>query len=319
MKRIAVLTSGGDASGMNSCIEILFQLCKKNDFQLIGFMYGYKGLIENKFKILTKYDVQNIFNKGGSILKTSRCDEFLKVEGKIKASENLKKDNIDCLIVIGGNGSIKGAFELSEFFNNIICIPATIDNDLGYTNQTLGFDTAVNNAVDAIVKEKQTMETNDRGLIVETMGRHCSDIATYSAVASQADLLITEKLEFDGILSKVIKIANEKTNCPLIVIKENLIDIEELSKYLQEKTNITFKTDVLGYVQRGGEPTVCDKILATELAYLAVDLIKKEVYSKSIGKCDGKLMFTDLESAAKSSEQQENKKLKEIYNDISKI
>lgn len=318
MKRIAVLTSGGDASGMNSCIEVLFNLCQKEGYQLIGYKYGYQGLIDNKFTVLTNKDVQNIFSVGGSILKTSRCDAFMKIEGKKKAAQNLIDNNIDYLIVIGGNGSIKGASELQEFYKNIICIPATIDNDLGYTNQTLGFDTAVNNAVDAIVKMKQSMQANDRGLIVETMGRHCSDIATYSAVASQADLLITQKLEYLDVLKLISNIIETKTFSPLIVIKENLYNLTDLCNYINQKTTIDFKCNQLGYIQRSGQPTVCDKILATEFAYKAVEVIKNNQYGLAIGKCDGNLMVADLLKAAKSSEQQENHQLKQIFNIITK-
>ena len=318
MKKIAVLTSGGDASGMNACIEVLFDQCFKNNLELYGFMYGYQGLIDNNYKLLTQNDVKNIFNQGGSVLKTSRCDEFMKIEGKQKAAQNLIADQIDALIIIGGNGSIKGAYELTEFYKNIICIPATIDNDLGYTNQTLGFDTAVNNAVDTITKEYETMQANDRALIVETMGRKCSDIATYSAVASRADLLLTEPQTFDEILEKVSKIINQKSECPLIVSKENLVDIEQLAKFLQEKTKIIFRSDVLGYVQRGGEPTVADKIFATELSFLAIKNIIEKRFNVALGKKDGKLIDVDLETASHSSEQQENRELKNIFNEINK-
>ena len=318
MKRIAVLTSGGDSSGMNSCLDVLYNLCQKEGYQLLGYKYGYQGLIDNKFSVLTNQDIQNIFSVGGSVLKTSRCDAFMKVQGKKKAAQNLIDNNIDYLVVIGGNGSIKGASELQEFYPNIICIPATIDNDLGYTNQTLGFDTAVNNAVDAIVKMKQTMQANDRGLIVETMGRHCSDIATYSAVASQADLLLTEKLDYIEILKLISNIIENKTLSPLIVVKENLYDINDLCKYVNEKTDVVFKCSQLGYIQRSGEPTVCDKILATEFAYKTIQLIKENKFALAIGKCDGKLITQPLIVAAKSSEQQENKQLKEIFNIITK-
>lgn len=318
MKRIAVLTSGGDSSGMNSCIEVLFNLCQKEGYQLIGYKYGYQGLIDNKFSVLTHQDVQNIFSVGGSVLKTSRCDDFRKLEGKKLAAQNLIDNNIDYLIVIGGNGSIKGASEFEAFFPNIICIPATIDNDLGYTNQTLGFDTAVNNAVDAIVKMKQSMQANDRGLIVETMGRHCSDIATYSAVASQADLLITEKLDYIDILKLISNIIEYKTLSPLIVLQENLYNLFELCSYINNNTSIEFKCSQLGYIQRSGEPTVCDKILATEFAYKTIELIKNNKQSLAIGKCDGKLVALDLNSVANSSKKQENNQLKQIFNLITK-
>lgn len=316
MKRIAVLTSGGDASGMNSCLEVIFKACQKNKHQLFAFQYGFTGLVENNFKKLTKLEVANIYNLGGSIIKTARSAEFNSEEGVKKAYKNLIKNRIDTLIIIGGNGSVRGAGELQMLGADIICIPGTIDNDLYYTNQTLGFDTAVNNSVDAIVKIKQTMRSNDRGVVVETMGRNCPDIAIYSAVASQADILITENQSFDKILKDVKKVIKERTKSPLIIVKENLLDVAKLAEYLKEKTNTDFKSSVIGYLQRGGEPTVFDKILATQFASFTIDLINKGKTGKAVGIVDGKLISVDIDDAIKYNEQHENTQLLDIFKSL---
>lgn len=316
MIKIAILTSGGDASGMNSCLSVLIKTCVQKNYDVFVIPFGYKGLIENNFTRATISDVKDIFNLGGTYIKTSRCPEFFKKEGVQKAYDNLVLRGIDFLIVIGGNGSLQGAYELSNLGAKILFIPATIDNDLGYTNQTLGFDTAVNNAVDAIQKIKQTMQSHERGMVIETMGRNCSDIAIYSAIASQSDVLITEKMSFEKILKMVQNCIDVGIYAPMVIVKEYLLDVKALAEFLEDKTKIEFKYNILGYLQRGGSPTVFDRILATELAVHTINLISENKYNLAVGKQNNKLIETDLFSAVKSSVANDNLGLKKIFENL---
>ena len=190
--KVGILTSGGDAPGMNAFISKFTTLATAAGFEVIAFKFGYQGLIDNSTKPLTREDVSNIAHLGGSNIKSTRSSEFLTKQGFKRAIQNIKLNEIDCLVVLGGDGTLRGAKELSAAGIKIVYIPATIDNDLSYTDQTLGFDSAVNAAVDAIDKIKQTMLSLNRIFICEVMGRHCPDIAISSAIATDATILITE-------------------------------------------------------------------------------------------------------------------------------
>ena len=191
MKKILVLTSGGDCSGMNAYIKALAKLCKKESVKLVASIEGFQGLVDNNIVDIEYDNLGEIQNLGGTIIKTSRSKDFVTKEGFEKAIQTLKNHNIDCTVIVGGNGSMRGANDLVNAGVNVIAIPGTIDNDLGYTQKTLGYDTACQNASEAIIKIKQTMQACGRGTIVEVMGRNCADIAIRSAILSNADMLIT--------------------------------------------------------------------------------------------------------------------------------
>ena len=182
MKKILVLTSGGDASGMNAYIKALAKLCKKNDIELWGSWYGFLGLVKDDLTLLDFNKMTQFQNMGGSILRSSRCKEFQTPDGFQSGVQTIKKHNFDCVIVVGGNGSLRGAYDLKKVGINVLGIPATIDNDLAYTDLSIGYDTACQNAVCDITKIKQSMSAFDRGFIAEVMGRHCSDIALKTAI-----------------------------------------------------------------------------------------------------------------------------------------
>ncbi len=298
-KRILVLTSGGDSSGMNAYIKAIAKLCKKNDIEIVGSMYGFAGLIKNDFVELDYNQMRQVQNMGGSILKSSRCKEFQEEEGFKKALENLNKAKFDCVIVVGGNGSLRGAYDLMNAGVNVIGIPATIDNDLSYTDLSLGYDTACQNAVADIVKIKQSMSAFDRGFIAEVMGRHCSDIALKTAIISNADMCITEKIEFEDILKKVNQKTEKGVKSPLIIVQENLFNIEELSKYLEEQTQREYRSVKLGYIQRGGEPSNVDKMYAIELAVLTIETLLKNDYGVALGKRNGSMIAEKLPNVLK--------------------
>ena len=307
MKKILVLTSGGDASGMNAYIKALAKLCKKNSIELVASLYGFQGLVENSIMPICYDDLGEIQNLGGSIIKTSRSKDFVTEQGFKKAIQNIKNNNIDCVVIVGGNGSFNGANDLYHEGVNVIAIPGTIDNDLAYTDKSLGFDTASQNAIDAIVKIKQTMDTCDRGTIVEVMGRHCSDIAVKSAILCDADLLITENISFEKILKNIKDLIDFKKKNPLIVVQENILDINELSKFLESETKKEFRATVIGYLQRGGEPTASDKLYAIELAGKTIDLILQGKYNCAIGTKDGNIYEIKIDEAIKMAKQPDHR------------
>lgn len=305
MKKIAILTSGGDSQGMNAYISKLVLLLKENKQNIIGIMRGFQGLIDEDFIDLDSSMVENISFLGGSVLKTARCLEFYKPEGVEKAYKILKKHKIDILIVVGGNGSFKGAIDLMKLGMKIICIPGTIDNDLYFSDISLGFDTAVNNAVECIEKIKQTMLSNNRGVIIEVMGRNCGNIALSTAISVNANALIinedeNSKKTYEKNTLNAIK---NGIKSPVIILQENICDGEEIAKNLQEKTKKQFKFERLGYVQRGGEPTVKDKIFANLLAIQTVNSIMAGETNIAIGMKKENIFTTSLEKvlSAKSN------------------
>jgi 6-phosphofructokinase 1 len=298
MKKIAVLTSGGDSPGMNACIANLHTLCMRKNIELVGFKEGYVGLVNNLFFPITKEQVKNIYNLGGSILKTGRSKEFLTKEGQLKAVNNLKNNQIDALVVIGGNGSYRGAQELSAYDIPIICLPGTIDNDLDYTEKSLGFDTAVNNSVSALDKIKDTMASNSRGVVVEVMGRRSGDIALYTATASNADALVVKEVEETkhAVVNSIKQAINRGVESPTVVVAENIVDVSALAAELEQKTGVVFKPMVLGYIQRGGNPTVFDRNFAMELAVKTIELLEENKTNRAIGLKNGKIYDVELKT-----------------------
>lgn len=299
MKKIIVLTSGGDSSGMNAYIKALAKLCQKNKINLCASSHGYQGLIDGNIEKLCYDNMNEIENLGGSIIKVSRSNEFTTEQGFQKALKNIKKSKSDCVVVVGGNGSFMGAKRLADSGVNIIAIPGTIDNDLFYTDKTLGYDTACNNALDAIIKIKQTMQACDRGAVIEVMGRNCPDISIFSAILSDADILITEKVDFEVVLKDVQKLIKKGVESPLVVVQENLLDVRALAEYLQKNTNKVFKSNILGYLQRGGMPTSTEKLFAIELACETVKNVLSEKYNVALGIREDKIFSQNLTSALK--------------------
>lgn len=315
MEKIVVLTSGGDGSGMNPYIKALAKLCKKNNIQLFGSMYGYQGLIKDEIVELDYDSMRQIQNMGGTILKSSRCKEFQTEKGFQIAVENIKKHNFDCVVVVGGNGSMRGARDLMNAGVNVIGVPATIDNDFGYTDLALGYDTACENAVDYITKIKQSMYAFDRGFIAEVMGRHCGDIAFKTAIITNADLCITENLSFEELLDITNKKIESGVKSPLYVVQENLLDIQKLGEYLQDKTKKEFRFVKIGYIQRGGEPSNIDKMFAIELAVSTIENAQNNIFGVALGKKNDKMVSVELEEAV--SEKKESSNLSKIYKSYS--
>ncbi|AND84024.1 6-phosphofructokinase [Clostridium tyrobutyricum] len=294
--RIGILTSGGDAPGMNSAIRAVVKSAIYNNMKIFGVKCGYRGLIEGNLIKLNFSSVDNIAEKGGTVLKTSRCPEFMKEDGRKKAVDTLKKFQISGLIVLGGNGSFKGAEKLSKLGINTIGLPGTIDNDLNYTNYCIGFDTTLNTVLDCIKRIKDTNSSHDKTTIVEVMGRYCGDLALYSALAGGGEIISTpeRKLSFDDICEKLNKniLSGKKDN--IIIITERMYDIEKLQKYIEDKLNISMRGTVLGFLQRGGSPSAFDRLLAGKMGVRAVQLLLDGCTGRAVGIRDNKIIDVDF-------------------------
>lgn len=292
-KKIALITSGGDAPGMNAAIRAVTLQAEKYQYQVLGFIGGYNGLIDNHFIILDCHKVDDIIRKGGTILKSARCPEMLDSSGPNRVVETLESNNIDSLIVIGGDGSFKGCLAISELWQgNIIGIPGTIDNDINGTDQTIGFWTAVETALDSIDKIRDTANAFERIFIVEVMGRNCGFLAVESAIGSGAEHIvckeiIEDEVQFiDNLLVNINKaIRNHRTDSYIIVMAENSLSFSahDLSKKIERYTGVDSKAAILGYIQRGGSPVAPDRVLATQLGVAAVEAIKANKSNIMVG------------------------------------
>ena len=299
-RKVAVLTSGGDAPGMNACLRALVRLGIYYGFEMYGVNRGYQGLIDDDIFLMNSRSVSDIIQRGGTKLKTARCKEFATEEGLKKAYDNLVKHDIRDLIVIGGDGSFRGARDLTYKYDiNVIGIPGTIDNDLAYTDYTLGFDTAVNTVLWAINSLRDTMGAHDRCAVLEVMGRHCGDIALYSGLCGGAEYILTPEIPFDlDKIAEELKESVEKGKTSnLIIFAEGAGDREEICRYLSEKSGIKFTQVVLGHIQRGGSPTMADRMLAARMAQRAIELLKVRTKSRVIGVVNNKITDVNIEEA----------------------
>jgi len=274
-KRIGVLTSGGDAPGMNACIKAIVETGRQLGISVYGFFRGYQGVIENDYKLLKEEDVKYMLNFGGSFLQSARSEEFLKLEARQKAVDNIKALKLSGLICIGGNGTYRGANELKDLGITIIAIPATVDNDVYSTERSIGFDTAVNNAVSMIDNIKQTMSSNNRVAVIEAMGRHGGDIALHAALASNSDIVVVpeEPAPREEIIRRVKLLIKSGKESPTVIVAEKQHDINVLARDIEAATGKESRAIVLGYMQRGGSPTSNDRILSIRYGVEAVHLL----------------------------------------------
>lgn len=276
MKKIAVLTSGGDAPGMNACIRAIVRSGEMNGIEVIGINNGYQGLIDGSFQQLSHKSVENIIQLGGTILKTSRCKEFQTKTGLNKALKNIKKEKFDALITIGGDGTLHGAIELMESGIGVVAIPSTIDNDLAYTDLTIGFDTAVNTVMQMLGNIKETSASHNRICVVEVMGRTSGNIALMAGTASGAEIILVPEVKFNerALFDKIRLSTSVGEKCVLIVVAEGVSSAQEVANLVKNKMNIDAKSVDIGYIQRGGSPTATDRILATKMGAFAIEEIK---------------------------------------------
>ncbi|NTW71720.1 MAG: 6-phosphofructokinase [Eubacteriaceae bacterium] len=299
MKRIGVLTSGGDAPGMNAAIRAVVRTAIYHKVEVFGIKRGYAGLLEGDIEPLNIYSVADIIHRGGTILRSSRSEYFKTDAGQNKAVQILNQWGIDSLIVIGGDGSFKGARALSKKGVNTICIPGTIDNDIGCTDFSIGFDTALNTALDAIGKIRDTTSSHNRVNIVEVMGRECGDIALYAGLAGGAEsILVPEKeQDLDMIAEKLLRGKDRGKLHSIIILAEGVGNFQEFCNKIEEKTGVATRGTNLGYIQRGGSPTASDRILASRMGYMAVDLLLQNKTSRVICIRNNKYVDLDINEA----------------------
>lgn len=320
MRKIAVLTSGGDAPGMNAAIRGVVRCASSRGMEVYGIERGYDGLIKGNIFRMDSRSVSDTIQKGGTILKTARCPEFETEEGIKKGGDVLKAYGIEGMVVIGGDGSFRGMKDLSQMCG-IVCmgIPGTIDNDLGYTDFTLGFDTAVNTVLDALNKIRDTMTSHDRACIIEVMGRHCGDIALYSGMAGGAESIVVPELPFniDEICAKMRRNVIKGKVSDIIVLAEGVCSAEQLKAEIHDRTGVTIRTVKLGYIQRGGTPSMADRVLAARCADRAVELLYEDsATSRVIGIKNNVIVDVEIEEAL-SIKKQFNEKMMEIANRLS--
>jgi 6-phosphofructokinase 1 len=319
MRSLAILTSGGDAPGMNAAIRAFTRYALNQGLRVFGVERGYEGLINNQIYEMGMRSVSDILQRGGTILKTARSDAFKKVEGQKTAYENLKARGVDGLCVIGGDGTFTGAKVFGDRFGfPVVGIPGTIDNDLAYTQYTLGFDTAVNTVLDAINKIRDTMTSHDRVCIVEVMGRNCGDIALYAGIAGGAEAILVPEIEYDvQQLATSIKENYEKgKTSDIIILAEGAGKAEELAIVLKALTKISTRSVVLGHVQRGGSPTLQDRLLGAKFGVRAVELLMQGK-SAVVGVDDNVIIDMDIAKAL-AMKKVFDKKLYDIAVQLSK-
>ena len=297
MKRIGLLTSGGDAPGMNAAIRAVVRTAIYYGMEVYGIERGYAGLIEDQVIPMGMRSVSNIVQFGGTKLRSARCLEMKTKEGQEKAVATIKKYGIEGLVVIGGDGSFHGAKVLSEDYGiPTIGIPGTIDNDLEYTDYTLGFDTAVNTCLDIINKLRDTMTSHERVSVVEVMGRRCGDIALYSGISSGAEIIVVPEVSYDvdEILARINASRANGKHSNIIIIAEGVMSAEKFADLLKEKSSYDIRPTCIGHVQRGGSPTMADRMLAAQFGNKAVRLLKDGIGNRAVGIRDNKIIDMDI-------------------------
>lgn len=317
MKKIGILTSGGDAPGMNAAIRAVVRTALVNNIEVMGIYKGYLGLHEGEILPMDRSSVSDIIQKGGTILKTARFPEFTDPKVREKAAQVLRVYGIEGLVVIGGDGSFKGAKGLSDLGIKTVGIPGTIDNDMPYTDRTIGFDTAQNTVIDAINKIRDTSSSHQRVSVVEVMGRNCGDLALYAGIAGGATTILVPEKKYskDEIIKTVMDGKRHKKHHNLVVIAEGVGNSDEIAREIEEVSGIETRTTVLGHIQRGGMPSAYDRVLATRMGHRAVELLMEGKSARVIGTVKGEIVDYDIYEAL-SMTRPFNEKLYQIAMDL---
>lgn len=297
MKRIAVLTSGGDCSGMNAAVRAIVRASLASGIEIIGVHKGFQGLIDRQYELLNTKSVSNVLQRGGTFLQSARCKEMLGNAGQNLAAENLKGMGVEGLIVIGGDGSLNGAYALSRQGTSVIGIPASIDNDIPFTDMALGVDTALNNIARAVDNIKDTASSHDRAFLVETMGRNCGYLAVVSAIACGAEysLIPEEPFDLEEVCQELRRRYQQGRSNSIIMVAEGAGNVQKMAEEIKDKIGFETRTIVLGHYQRGGSPTVFDRLLAARFGQAAVENLLAGEKGKMIGLKNSKMLLTPLE------------------------
>lgn len=312
VRKIGILTSGGDAPGMNAAIRAVTRIAINNGVEVVGIRNGYKGLYENTFVDFEKRSVSNILDRGGTTLGSARLPEFKEEEIQNACVENLKNNEIDALVVVGGDGSYRGALALTQKGVNCISLPGTIDNDIPGTDFTIGFDTALNTCVENVDKLRDTSSSHHRCSIVEVMGNHCGDLALYTALACGAEMVITPETGYDEqeVLENLRYLADAvKKDHAIVIVSEKICDVEALATKISQNTDFSGRATVLGHIQRGGSPSPFDRDLASRMGEKAVDLLMDGIGGHCVGIVNNEIVSLPIEEAL----DQPKKSRKHLY------
>ena len=300
VKKIAVLTSGGDAPGMNACLRAVIRAGLYQGIDMYVIYDGLRGLVEGQIKQVNKDFTQDIINRGGTIIRSARLPEFKDPIVVERAADQLKDFEIDALVGIGGDGTFRGLNDLSKHGIKVVGIPGTIDNDVGSTEQTIGFSTALNTICECVDKLKDTSGSHQRCSLIEVMGRHCGDLAMYAALAEGAEgvICVEHPLKEDVLFRKLRKMKAQNKSHAIIIVSENLLDIHDLAKKIEEKTGFDTRTEVLGRLQRGGSPSAEDRVLAARMGAKSIELLLNDKCdSRIIGVKGGQIVDLPIEEA----------------------
>ncbi|PWZ43168.1 6-phosphofructokinase [Staphylococcus pseudintermedius] len=321
MKKIAVLTSGGDSPGMNAAIRAVVRKVLYHNIEVYGVYQGYQGLINDDIRKLELGSVGDIIQRGGTFLYSARCPEFKEKEVRQKGIENLRKRGIEGLVVIGGDGSYRGAQRISEECKEIqtIGIPGTIDNDINGTDFTIGFDTALNTIIESVDKIRDTASSHARTFIIEVMGRDCGDLALWSGLAVGAETIILPETETDikDIAEKIQHGIDRGKKHSIIIVAEGCMTGDMCASELTKYINVDARVSVLGHIQRGGSPTGADRVLASRLGGYAVELLLNGETAKGVGIKDNRLVATNFDEIFNTSERQINQRMLGLTEELS--
>lgn len=303
MKRIGVLTSGGDAPGMNAAVRAVVRKAIFHGLEVYGVIGGYAGLIKGNINKLELGSVGDIIHRGGTMLLSARCEEFKTKEGQQKGLEQLRKAGIEGLVVIGGDGSYRGAKALTEMGFPCVGVPGTIDNDIPGTQFTIGFDTAVNTVIDAIDKIRDTAMSHERTFVIEVMGRHAGDIALWAGLAGGAETILIPEDSYDmnEIVESLKKSHKRGKKHSIIIVAEGVASGTEFGQKIKELTDFDTRVSILGHMQRGGSPTVVDRVLASRLSARAVELLMEGKGGRSVGIINNQIVDNEISDIVKEA------------------
>ena len=299
-KSIAVLTSGGDAPGMNAAVRAVVRAGINRGMRVFGIYRGYNGLLNGDIMEMNLRSVSDIIGNGGTMLYTARSEEFKKKEAQQRAADFCRSKGIEGVVVIGGDGSFRGARALTAAGINCIGVPGTIDNDIACSEYTVGFDTAMNTAVEMVDRIRDTAQSHDRCSIVEVMGRRCGDIALQTGIATGATAILVPEIEYNierDVIERIISTQKTGKKHFVIVVAEGVGGVRDLAKYIEQRLGIEARATVLGHVQRGGSPTVRDRVVASQMGYEAVSLLDKGIGNRVVVMRDGKITNLDINEA----------------------
>lgn len=305
MKRIGVLTSGGDAPGMNAAVRAVVRMAVYHHLEVIGVMRGYAGLIEGDFRPLSVSAVGDIIHRGGTVLRTARSEEFMFPQGRRAAMEQMHRADMEGLVVIGGDGSFRGAVHLSHLGMPVVGVPGTIDNDIAGTNFTIGFDTAVNTVVDAINKIRDTATSHERVFLVEVMGRRSGAIALMAGIAGGAESILIPEVpgNLDEVVTKIERGRARGKLHSIILVAEGVGSALEIGKGIERRTGLDTRVTILGHIQRGGTPTAFDRMLASRMGSRAVELLMEGATGQMVGIQAQDIVAVDMEEALKQQKR----------------